>query len=372
MASDESMARRMRRGGVCPLQPDLAVEAMGSAIRSGAPGLVIADIDWTDFRAAFAMVRPSPLIGDLPEMRTAVEQAAETGGDDPRSALHRQLAGLEPAEQERVLTDLVRSYAAGVLHYAGPAQVAPDRSFRDLGVDSLIAVELRNALSLACGIALSATVVFDYPTPAELAGFLRTRIVAPSHVDTGQAVPSSAVAGDPLVIVGMSCRFPGGVDSPEAFWKLLSDGADAAGAFPADRGWDLDAVYDPDPEHLGTTYVNVGGFLKNVDQFEPAFFGMSPREAVATDPQQRLLLEVSWEALERAGIDPHSVRGSRAGVFVGTNGQDYPALLASSPDDFDGYVGTGNAASVVSGRVAYTLGLEGPAVTVDTACSSSL
>ncbi|MEU8919275.1 type I polyketide synthase, partial [Streptomyces nigrescens] len=371
MASDESMAQRMRRGGVSPLQPDFAVEAMGNAIRSGTPGLVIADIAWADFRSAFATVRPSPLIGDLPEIRTAVEQAAETGGDGRRSELHRQLAGLEPAEQERVLTDLVRSYAAGVLHYAGTAEVPPHRPFRDLGVDSLTAVELRNALSLACGITLSATVVFDYPTPTALAAFLRTRI-APAKDDVEQSVALSALDGDPLAIVGMSCRFPGGVDSPEAFWKLLSDGADTVGAFPADRGWDLNSVYDPDPEHPGTTYVNVGGFLKNVDQFEPAFFGMSPREAVATDPQQRLLLEVSWEALERAGIDPHSLRGSRAGVFVGTNGQDYPALLAHSPDDFDGYIGTGNAASVVSGRVAYTLGLEGPAVTVDTACSSSL
>ncbi|MGA5566858.1 type I polyketide synthase, partial [Streptomyces platensis] len=370
MASDASMARRMRRGGVSPLQPDLAVEAMGNAIRSGTPGLVIADIAWADFRAAFAMVRPSPLIGDLPEIRTAVEQAAGSGDED-RPELHQQLTGLEPAEQERVLTDLVRSYAAGVLHYAGPAEVPPDRPFRDLGVDSLIAVELRNALSLACGITLSTTVVFDYPTPTALAGLLRTRI-APVQDDVEQPVAASATSGDPLAIVGMSCRFPGGVDSPEAFWKLLSDGADSVGAFPADRGWDLNAVYDPDPEHPGTTYVNVGGFLENVDQFEPAFFGMSPREAVATDPQQRLLLEGSWEALERAGIDPHSVRGSRAGVFIGTNGQDYPALLTHSPDDFDGYIGTGNAASVVSGRVAYTLGLEGPAVTVDTACSSSL
>ncbi|MEW9522201.1 type I polyketide synthase, partial [Streptomyces tubercidicus] len=371
MASDETMAQRMRRGGVSPLRPELAIEAMGNAIRSGTPGLVIADITWADFRSAFASVRPSPLIGDLPEVRTAVELAAGTADEDGQSDLHRQLAGLEPAEQERVLTDLVRSYAAGVLHYAGPADVPPSRPFRDLGFDSLTAVELRNALSLACGITLSATVVFDYPTPTALGSFLRTRI-APAQADIEQPLTPTAVDGDPLAIVGMSCRFPGGVDSPEAFWKLLSDGADAIGAFPADRGWDLNSVYDPDPEHSGTTHVNAGGFLKNVDQFEPAFFGMSPREAVATDPQQRLLLEVSWEALERAGIDPHSVRGSRAGVFVGTNGQDYPALLAHSPDDFDGYIGTGNAASVVSGRVAYTLGLEGPAVTVDTACSSSL
>ncbi|MFE3661285.1 SDR family NAD(P)-dependent oxidoreductase, partial [Streptomyces sp. NPDC059165] len=371
MASDEAMAQRMRRGGLTPLRPDLAVDAMGHAIRSRTSGLVIADITWADFRSAFAAVRPSPLIGDLPEVRTAVELAARPESDDHRSDLHRQLAGLEPAEQDRLLTDLVRSYAAEVLHYAGPAEVTPNRPFRDLGVDSLIAVELRNALSLACDIALSATVVFDYPTPTELAGFLRSRI-APAHADAEQAVGSPAVHDDPLAIVGMSCRFPGGVDSPEAFWQLLSDGSDAVGAFPCDRGWDLTSIFDPDPDHSGTTYVNVGGFLTNVDHFEPAFFGMSPREAVATDPQQRLLLEASWEALERAGIDPHSVRGSRAGVFIGTNGQDYPALLAQSPDDFDGYIGTGNAASVISGRLAYTLGLEGPAVTVDTACSSSL
>ncbi|MGW1834819.1 SDR family NAD(P)-dependent oxidoreductase, partial [Streptomyces tubercidicus] len=371
MASDASMAQRMRRGGVSPLRPDLAVDALQNAICSGTPGLLIADITWADFRSAFAAVRPSPLLGDLPEMRTEVEPAAGTGGEDRQSELRQQLAGVEAAEQERVLTDLVRSYAAGVLHYAGPAGVPPNRPFRDLGVDSLLAVELRNALSLACGITLSATVVFDYPTPAALAGFLRTRI-APAQDDVEQRIMPSVVEGDPIAIVGMSCRFPGGVDCPEAFWELLSDGVDAVGEFPVDRGWDLNAVYDPDPENSGTSYVNAGGFLKHVDRFEPAFFGMSPREAVATDPQQRLLLETSWEAIERSGIDPQTLRGSRTGVFVGTNGQDYPALLANSPDDFDGYIGTGNAASVVSGRVAYTFGLEGPAVTVDTACSSSL
>nr|WSX18684.1 SDR family NAD(P)-dependent oxidoreductase [Streptomyces tubercidicus] len=371
MASDASMAQRMRRGGVSPLRPDLAVDALQNAICSGTPGLVIADITWADFRSAFAAVRPSPLLGDLPEFRTEVELAAGRGGEDRQSELRQQLAGVEAAEQERVLTDLVRSYAAGVLHYAGPAGVPPNRPFRDLGVDSLLAVELRNALSLACGITLSATVVFDYPTPAALAGFLRTRI-APAQDDVEQRIMPSVVEGDPIAIVGMSCRFPGGVDCPEAFWELLSDGVDAVGEFPVDRGWDLNAVYDPDPENSGTSYVNAGGFLKHVDRFEPAFFGMSPREAVATDPQQRLLLETSWEAIERSGIDPQTLRGSRAGVFVGTNGQDYPALLANSPDDFDGYVGTGNAAAVVSGRVSYALGLEGPAVTVDTACSSSL
>ncbi|WP_050506488.1 SDR family NAD(P)-dependent oxidoreductase [Streptomyces rimosus] len=181
-----------------------------------------------------------------------------------------------------------------------------------------------------------------------------------------------AAATEPLAIVAMSCRYPGGVNSPEDLWELLASGKDAIGAFPTDRGWDLDALRDAGVDQRGNAVSQEGGFLDGVADFDADFFGISPRESLTMDPQQRLLLETSWEAIERAGIDPVSLRGSRTGVFVGTNGQDYAYLLVRSLSDATGDIGTGIAASATSGRLSYTLGLEGPAVTVDTACSSSL
>jgi acyl transferase domain-containing protein len=264
---------------------------------------------------------------------------------------------------------VVRRCAAVVLGHPSPAAVEPDLSFRELGMDSAGAVEFRDLLSAATDVSLPATLTFDHPTPSAVARYLRAR---PTGAPVAEETPVASDSAEPIAIVGMSGRWPGGADTPEKLWRLVRDGVDAIGPFPGNRGWDVAGLFDPTGERPGSTYVREGGFLYDADQFDAGFFGISPREAAIMDPQQRLLLEVAWEAIERAGIDPAALRGSRTGVFAGLMPQEYAPRLHETPEGHDGYALTGTAPSVASGRVSYVLGLEGPAVTVDTACSSSL
>ncbi|WP_058042044.1 type I polyketide synthase [Streptomyces roseifaciens] len=373
--ADGAAGDHLRRRGVRAIAALPAISVLHGALTHGETSVTVADVDWDRFVPAFAGTRPCPLLQGVPEARKALEVRARAAQSTevPASALVQRLLGGTPGEQDRILLDLVREQAATVLGHTGKGAFEADRTFRETGFDSLTAVELRHRLNTATGLKLPATLVFDHPTPTALARHLREELLGRHGLEAEAAQVTAAAATDePLAIVGMSCRFPGGVQSPEDLWELLRSGRDAVSGFPTDRGWDIDSLYDPDPDRSGRTYAREGGFIEGADRFDAALFGISPREALAMDPQQRLLLETAWEAFERAGIAPASVRASRTGVFIGTNGQDYANGLRNAPEEIEGYALTGKAASVVSGRISYTFGLEGPAVTVDTACSSSL
>ncbi|MFD8122877.1 type I polyketide synthase [Streptomyces albidoflavus] len=368
MAKGEAEQLLSRRG-LPVMDPDLNINALRQAVAHDETALTVVDVRWDRFVPSFTVARRSPLLEDLPEVREVLAAAeAEAGGDaesSVTSALQRDLAGLTPAERRRHLVDLVRGEAAAVLGYADGGALDATRPFRELGFDSLTAVDVRNRLNTLSGLRLPTTLVFDHPTVADLADHLLTLVLDQPAAEALPALPAPAAdRDDPVVIVGMSCRFPGGADSPEALWRVVADAVDTVGDIPADRGW---AGGDPE----GRPAV-AGGWLAEAGDFDAAFFGINPREALAMDPQQRLLLEASWEVFERAGIDPSAMKGSRTGVYVGASSQGYGSDVAQAPEGTEGYLMTGTATAVLSGRVSYALGLEGPAVTVDTACSSSL
>ncbi|EXG82136.1 type I polyketide synthase [Cryptosporangium arvum] len=360
------MAARL---GMAGMDPALALTVLGQVATAGAPYVVVGDLRRPGILRALLTLRPAPLLSDLPDAAEILAdvRAGQARQEEAASGLRATLAGLDPAARAALLGETVREHAAAVLGHTGADRVDPERAFRDAGFDSLTAVELATRLSVVTGLRLSSTLVFDHPTPQALAAHLLGELGSgPGEVQPSVPV---AVVDEPIVIVGMACRFPGGVRNPQDLWRLLVDGEDAIGPFPTDRGWDLGLLAGGE---RGGSATGVGGFLDGAGDFDAGFFGISPREALAMDPQQRVLLEASWEALEDAGIEPGGLRGSRTGVFMGTNGQDYTSLVLNAAEDLEGHAVTGLAASVISGRVSYMFGLEGPSVTVDTACSSSL
>ncbi|MFE4062303.1 beta-ketoacyl synthase N-terminal-like domain-containing protein, partial [Streptomyces sp. NPDC059096] len=374
---------RMGRMGVVPMSSAQGLELFDRAAVSSESLLLAARLDLGSAGASDASAHPMlrALIRQptTPRRRrlTAAAPHKGAGAEDRAAALRASLLGQRSAERHDTLLDLVRAQVTTVLGHADTDAVPPDRAFKDLGLDSLTAVDLRNRLGTATGLRLSATLAFDHPTCAALTDHLLAEILGPEHATAAPARgnpdgPAAPVADDPIAIVGMACRYPGGVTTPEELWRLVASHGDAIGRLPTDRGWDLDHLYDPDPDTPGRIYVREGGFLHDAGRFDAEFFGIPPVEALAADPQQRLLLETGWEAVEQAGIVPATLRGSRTGVFVGSHYQEYGPRLHDAGQGTEGHLITGTAGSVVSGRVAYVMGLEGPAVTVDTACSSSL
>ncbi|WP_317441665.1 SDR family NAD(P)-dependent oxidoreductase [Streptomyces collinus] len=353
---------RMARLGHRALTPDQGRDLVALALRRNAPHLVAWALDLPRLRASGA-ASTALWRSLLPAPRTP----------DAADALADRLARLPEAERAARVLALVRDEASRALGLRSAESVRPDQPLRDLGMDSVTAVELRNRIGARLGARLPATLLFDHPTADRLAAYLLKQVLGGTAGTTRQAAaPVSAsgpAADEPIAVVAMACRLPGGVTDPDGLWRLVAEGRDAVGPFPAGR-WDVESLYDPDPDALGKSYAREGGFLDDIESFDAGFFGITPREAAAMDPQQRLLLETAWEALERAGIVPAGLAGSTTGVYVGMFGSDY--LAGSRLDQLDGYVGTGSALSVASGRLAYALGLHGPALTVDTACSSSL
>ncbi|MFD9465216.1 SDR family NAD(P)-dependent oxidoreductase [Streptomyces sp. NPDC060027] len=291
--------------------------------------------------------------------------------DERSNPLAVRLAALPADARYPVLLDLVREKTAELLG-SDPGDVDPDLAYRDFGYNSLAAVELTSSIGAASGFELPLTLLFDHPTPAAVAKHLLSALgFAPADAESPRTVPEPA-DDEPIAVVGMACRYPAGIASPADLWDVVAAGRDVVSDFPADRGWDLDGLFCDDPERAGTSYARTGGFLESVADFDADFFGVARREALAMDPQQRLLLQTVWESLEDAGIDPGTLRNSPTGVYIGSSGQDYEQLARSGPLELEGYWGIGSAGSVLSGRIAYAFGFEGPALTVDTACSSSL
>ncbi|MFH8471078.1 SDR family NAD(P)-dependent oxidoreductase, partial [Streptomyces sp. NPDC017991] len=360
---------RWSRAGIRPLSIERGLRLFDAALSTDEPLLVPVVVDQAALRAA-GSTPPALLHALAPPTRRRA--AAEDGG----ASWAQQKARLPEAERRRAVTDLVRTTAAAVLALPGAGSVDLTAAFRDLGMDSLSGLELRNRLGTLTGVTLPTTLVFDHPSPQALVDHLMERLAAAPSVSTAGTTTVTVNApgeqDDPIVIVGMACRYPGGVRTPDDLWRLVADGVDAIGPFPENRGWQVDDLYDPDPDRPGKSYTRHGGFLYDADRFDAEFFGISPREAAGMDPQQRLLLETSWETIESAGIAPTALHGSRTGVFCGVMYSDYGSQLRTTPDSVEAYQFVNTAPSVVSGRVSYSLGLKGPAISVDTACSSSL
>ncbi|WP_344185837.1 type I polyketide synthase, partial [Streptantibioticus ferralitis] len=346
----EADIHRLERSGMPPLSVAQGMHLFDQAVIADIPLVALARLDTPALRGQPDLpVILRALVGARPQRATA-------GNHQQPDGLAQQLAGLTTQQRGQHLLTLVRDHVAIVLGHSGGNDVDPAQAFREAGFDSLTAVELRNRLQTATGLALPATLVFDYPNATRLAAHLAEQLGHATETAVRQALPTLvSVTDDPIVVVGMACRFPGGVTSPDDLWDLIATGSDAMSPFPADRGWNLDTLFDPSGSRPGTSVAREGGFLTAAADFDAGFFGISPREALSMDPQQRLVLEVAWEALEHAGIDPATLAASPTGVFIGSYHSGYGDIVAQATDEPPAQLMTGSAQSVLSGRIAYVL-----------------
>ncbi|MBA0048104.1 type I polyketide synthase [Mycobacteroides sp. LB1] len=369
MADAESRARLEQRG-IKTLSPADALAGLADVVAASAVQGVIARIDWARFLPLYQQAGRRAFLAELerevPSHLTASPAVTQSG----KTQLVERLTNAPVQQRKKLLTDYLRDAVAEVTR-VDVSEIREDAGFFDLGMDSLMAVELRRRMEQGVGKEIPVTLVMDHPRISDVADYLLGEVLGLNEQVKSAPRQATTRTDEPIAIVAVSCRFPGAPD-PEAFWDLLSGGVDAIREVPEDR-YDIDEFYDPDPEAAGKTYTRFGGFLDGIDGFDPEFFGISPREAVWIEPQQRLMLETVWEGLERAGYSPAALRGSRTGIFAGVGANEYAHLLSSeSLDKIEPYFITGNALNAISGRVAFALGLEGPAVAVDTACSSAL
>ena len=368
--ADDAGQHHLSRRGVSAMAPRLAMAVLQQALDHHETTLTVADVDWLRFVPSFAAARPRPLLHELSEARRALE--AQSSATHETELLTR-LQNLGENERLRHLVSLVLAETTTVLGHPDASRLDPHKGFVNLGLDSLMAVELRRRLQHATGVSLPATLAFDHPSPHHVATFLSEALGrAPGAVgDVGLTRVGLAPSDEPIAIVGIGLRLPGGVVDLDSLWSLLEQGIDAVGPVPEDRGFRIDEIYDPDPDAKGKSYVREAAFLDRNDLFDPTFFGISPREAKHLDPQHRLLLEAAWQALEDTGVIPASLKDSQTGVFVGIGTSDY-GLLQGTTEEAEAYFITGTLPSFAAGRLAFTLGLQGPVLSLDTACSSSL
>ncbi|MCV7175642.1 type I polyketide synthase [Mycolicibacterium sphagni] len=375
--ADEDARAQLDRRGIRTLSPADALAGMADVmVTAGSQGpaqAVVARIDWARFLPIYLQAGRRALLAEV--AREVPESVSAVSSASGNTRLVDQLTAAPVQQRKKLVLEYLRNTVAEVTRIDA-SEIREEAGFFDLGMDSLMAVELRRRLEQAVGKELPATLAMDFPRLTDVADYLLSDVLNLNERAGAQTVaqPTSlatSATDEPIAIIAVACRFPGAPD-PDAYWDLLSGGVDAIREIPEDR-FDVDQYYDPDQQSPGKIYTRSGGYLESVDGFDPEFFGISPREAIWIDPQQRLMLEVAWEGLERAGYRASSLRGSRTGVFVGVGANEYAHLLSGeSVDNLEAHFITGNALNAIAGRVAFTLGLEGPAMAVDTACSSSL